>query len=122
MFFLNNVFFLFVVSWGDVALRHNFFCMKTDLFDRLVLIVGRCCEVERNGLLGGRSQPCVDARSMLVRGMVELGFKECEVASLCGLTRQCVNKLKNGFDVRMRDWWFRRRWADVSNEIAMIRQ
>jgi hypothetical protein len=96
--------------------------MKKDMFETVCRIVSESCEVDRVAMLCCRTQICVEARSMLVRSLLDVGFKEGDVATYSGLTRQCVNKLKNTFDLRMRDWGFRQMWKDVSNKMSTMLQ
>ena len=95
--------------------------MKIDLYKMVYGIVCDACEVKCDVLVC-RCQSCVEARAMLVRALLDVGFRETDVAVYTGLTRQCVNKLKNTFDARMRDWGFRRTWKEVSNNIATMCQ
>lgn len=47
----------------------------------------------------------VDARSVIIALMSDNGMTDGEIAHLFGKTRQCINKLRNNFQYRLRNKW-----------------
>lgn len=60
----------------------------------------------------------VDARSILIYILSSKGISDSEISSLTGLTRQCVNKLKNGHKYRKSRWSYISNLQQISNELA----
>ena len=60
----------------------------------------------------------VDARTILVYILSSKGISDLEIARLTGLTRQCVNKLKNNCKYRKSKWSFSSNLQQISNELA----
>lgn len=69
-------------------------------------------------LYESNQEDSVDARSVLVYVLSERGITDSQIASLSGLTRQCVNKLKNSVRYRSRKWAYRSYLQQISNELA----
>lgn len=63
-------------------------------------------------------EECVDARTILVCVLSTKGISDQEIAILTGLTRQCVNKLKNSCKYRKSKWSFSSYLQQISNELA----
>lgn len=75
-------------------------------------------EVERDMLLRSNREDCVDARCLLVCALSRYGYTDTEVSELMGVSRQCVSKLRNSLDVRLRKWNVRMNWQSICNELA----
>lgn len=60
----------------------------------------------------------VDARTILVCILSSKGLSDHEIAQLTGLSRQCVNKLKNNSKYRSRKWSFAANLQQISHELA----
>jgi hypothetical protein len=60
----------------------------------------------------------VDARTILVCVLSSKGISDQEIAQLTGLSRQCVNKLKNSCKYRKAKWSFSSNLQQISNELA----
>lgn len=60
----------------------------------------------------------VDARTILVCVLSSKGISDQEIAQLTGLSRQCVNKLKNSCKYRRQRWSFSSNLQQISNELA----
>lgn len=84
---------------------------KKELFDRVCASVASALSIE---LTACKKQECVDARTMVVQILVEHGLSEKDIADLLSMTRQGVNKLKNSFSQRMRNWYFRNVWESLA--------
>lgn len=92
--------------------------LREEVYRRLSDIVGRVCGICVRHIGNRHDQRCVEARSMLVQVLVQYGVSEQDIASMIGVTRQCVNKLKNEFDGRMKSFMFRSEWKEVQREIS----
>lgn len=89
-----------------------------DMYNAVKESVCRNTEVNEADMLSSNREECVDARSILVDVLIRKGVTEKEVSSLTGLTRQCVNKLKNGFSHRLRKWSVSTNLQSIDNELA----
>jgi hypothetical protein len=58
---------------------------------------------------------CVDARAILVNLLLRHTLTEHEVAALTSLSPQCVNKLKNNFQYRLRRWSVNHLWLALNS-------
>lgn len=86
---------------------------KKSIFSQAVVYVSDKCDVDNTKVLTSRRQEFVEARCMLVQILVSTGLNEREIAGLCGFTVQGINKLKNNFSFRVRDFGFRKLWEEV---------
>lgn len=69
-------------------------------------------------MFSSNREESVDARSILIYILSERGVTDSQISLLTGLTRQCVNKLKNSVRLRSRKWSYRSSLQQVSNELA----
>lgn len=69
-------------------------------------------------ILHSNKEESVDARSILVQILSSRNLSDIEISVLTGLTRQCVNKLKNGFKYRKGKWSYSSNLQQISNELA----
>lgn len=60
----------------------------------------------------------VDARAMLSHVLSIHGFSDAESAELTGLSRQCINKLKNSIRYRRTRWAFKVTLQQICAELA----
>lgn len=74
--------------------------------------------VGTSDIFGTNREESVDARSILIYILSERGVTDSQISLLTGLTRQCVNKLKNSVRLRSRKWSYRSSLQQVSNELA----
>lgn len=73
---------------------------------------------ETSDILHSNKEESVDARSILVQILSSRNLSDFEISVLTGLTRQCVNKLKNGFKYRKGKWSYSSNLQQISNELA----
>ena len=69
-------------------------------------------------IFGTNKEESVDARTILVCVLSSKGISDQEIAQLTGLSRQCVNKLKNNSKYRSRKWSFSANLQQISHELA----
>lgn len=89
------------------------------IFNKVVEIVSERTGIERNDLLCSKKQEHVDARSILINLLSELGFTDTLISRYTCLTRQGVNKLKNTFNDRKRNSFIlSTNYQQIRNELA----
>lgn len=89
------------------------------IFDKVVNIVSDRTGVNRNDLINSRKEECVDARSILINLLSELGFTDSLISKYTCLTRQGVNKLKNTFNDRKKhSFILSTNYQQIRNELA----
>lgn len=69
-------------------------------------------------VFGSNKEESVDARAVLIYALSSKGVSDLEIASLTGLTRQCVNKLKNSHKYRKTKWSYISSVKQISNALA----
>ena len=69
-------------------------------------------------MFSSNCEESVDARSILVHILSGRGLTDSQISSFTGLTRQCVNKLKNSVRHRSGKWSYRSFMQQISNELA----
>ena len=69
-------------------------------------------------VFGTNKEESVDARAILIYTLSSKGISDQEIASLTGLTRQCVNKLKNSHKYRNTKWSYVSSLQQISNALA----
>ena len=69
-------------------------------------------------MFASNKEESVDARTILVCILSSKGISDHEIAQLTGLTRQCVNKLKNNCKYRKSKWSFSSNLQQISNALA----
>lgn len=74
--------------------------------------------VEIPDIFGSNKEEFVDARSILIYILSSKGISDMEISILTGLTRQCVNKLKNSYKYRKSKWSYISNLQQISNELA----
>lgn len=72
-------------------------------------------ELEESLVLHSRKEECVDARYVLIKLLSERLTDE-QISDLSGLTRQAVNKIRNGWDSRCR-WYVRSCYKNIKSAI-----
>lgn len=66
-------------------------------------VSGIVCEItglSYSDVINSNREECVDARSLLINKLLQIGLTERRISEFSGLTTQCVNKLKNTFEER----------------------
>ena len=86
---------------------------KKELVERMKALVSDVADIDLCMLESSRRQNCVEARIILVKVLLDRGLHESETAGFLGVTRQAVNKLKNSFSFRIKDWSFRQLYEEV---------
>ena len=61
-------------------------------------------DLEENEIFCSNKEECVDARSLLIKTLIDNGITEKEIVRLTGLSQQRVNSLKNNFKYRIGKW------------------
>lgn len=93
---------------------------KKKILSRIEMIVSNVMNIDTERMLKSRTMECVDARALLIHCLVEKGFSDNEISRYLGITRQGVNKLKNSFDIRLRNFSFRLAWKGLSKSISSV--
>lgn len=65
-----------------------------DLYCTVLSIVCRVTDLEENEIFCSNKEECVDARSLLIKTLIDNGITEKEIVRLTGLSQQRVNSLK----------------------------
>lgn len=84
-----------------------------DLYCTVLSIVCRGTDLEENEIFCSNKEECVDARSLLIKTLIDNGITEKEIVRLTGLSRQRVNSLKNNFKYRIGKW-------SITNDLQRI--
>ena len=69
-------------------------------------------------MFGCNKEEYVEARSILIYILSSKGISDSEISILTGLTRQCVNKLKNSHKYRKSRWSYNSNLQQISNALA----
>lgn len=69
-------------------------------------------------VFGSNKEESVDARAILIHTLSSKGISDQEMSALTGLTRQCVNKLKNSHKYRKTRWSYILSLKQISNALA----
>lgn len=89
------------------------------IFQEVVKIVSGRTGIEFNELLYSKKQEHVEARSILINLLSDLGFSDSLTARYLSMTRQGVNKLKNTLHSRKRHSFILSTYhQQCSNDIA----
>lgn len=79
--------------------------------------------VEPTKLFKTNKEEYVDARALVCQLYSENGLTDSEIARIFGVTRQCVNKLKNTFNERcFCKWTLRMAYRTLHVECAVKRE
>lgn len=89
-----------------------------ELYDLVLSYVCRHTGVKNEALFSSNREEYVDARAILVNVLIGKGVSEREIASLTGLTQQCVNKLKNNFRTRLIRFSVKMNLQLINNELT----
>lgn len=84
-----------------------------DLYCTVLSIVCRVTDLEENEIFCSNKEECVDARSLLIKTLIDNGITEKEIIRLTGLSQQRVNSLKNNFKYRIGKW-------SITNDLQRI--
>lgn len=85
-------------------------------YTHILLMVNEVTGV--SDVFGTNKEESVDARAILIYALSSKGVSDQEIASLTGLTRQCVNKLKNSHKYRKTKWSYISSLKQISNALA----
>jgi hypothetical protein len=93
------------------------------LFDKAIECVTSGLGVTVDHLLSSRAEAATSARSLLISMLSEVGFTDIEIASRLSMSRQAINKLRHGLQVReMNSWSFRMQSCQIRKEYATLKQ
>lgn len=93
--------------------------MKSELYESAMRVVCAHTEVEREMVLSSNREDCVDARCLLIYALYRIGLTDTEIASLTGLTRPCISKLRVSFGDRKSKRMFSILWKQISHELEI---
>lgn len=65
------------------------------LYWQTVRMVMRIARITHDELRNSRKLQCVIARAVLVAHLMSIGFAECDIVRISGMSQQRVNSLKN---------------------------
>jgi hypothetical protein len=81
--------------------------MKESIFNEVLQKVAEVTGIDPSSIIHSNKEECTDARYILIKVLLSMGFTENEVSGKLGCKRQAVNYAKNHFDDRLRKWSFR---------------
>lgn len=76
-----------------------------NLINTLIYAICMELQIQETDLWTSNREECVDARCVLCTILNEWGLTDTDISRRFGLTRQGVNKLRNGFYSRHRQKW-----------------
>lgn len=85
-------------------------------YNRVLVMVNEVTGIA--DVFGTNKEESVDARAVLIYILSSKGISDQEISSLTGLTRQCVNKLKNSHKYRKTKWSYLASVKQISNALA----
>lgn len=95
--------------------------MKTERNYSLALSVAcAACGISQEELFNGRSELCVDARTLLVGWLTGYGYTEATLAGLTGWSQQRINYLKNHAADRLIRRVFRDKYDDMTKQMSLL--
>lgn len=74
--------------------------VENNIYQAVLNTVCRVTGIDQQLLFKSNKEECVDARSILVNKLSNIGFTESRIVYFTGLTQQCINRLKNSFSER----------------------
>lgn len=92
-------------------------CIK-EQYRKSLAVVCRMTGVDECSLFTTNREESVDARAMLSYVLSLHGFSDADSAELTGLSRQCINKLKNSIRYRRTRWTFKVTLQQICAELA----
>lgn len=78
--------------------------MIKEYFNEVLNKVSKTTEIDDYSILHSNKEECVDARYVLIAVLSER-LSDRQIAEVSGLSKQLVNKAKNGFSERCRFRW-----------------
>ena len=84
----------------------------SNLFDKLLTIVSSYFKVDRMKVLNSNIEDCVNARYCLIYLLCEK-FRDDDIVKVSGLSRSCVNKIRNNTRIKLEDYCFRGYLKDI---------
>ena len=88
-----------------------------EVYQNMAGIVSEITGLSYSEIINSNREECVDARSLLVNKLLKMGFSERRISDYSGLTIQCINKLKNGFDKRLLKYECSTIFKQINNEL-----
>lgn len=86
-----------------------------DILDNVITLACSLMGVNEKLLFSTNIETYVDTRALVFTVLFDLGMTDNEMAARCHLSRQCVNKLRNGFRERMRKWSVRQVYKELKS-------
>lgn len=91
-----------------------------EIYKKMVGVISERTGIDSNDLITSKKEECVDARSILINILSELGFSDNLISKYTSLTRQGVNKLKNSFhDRKKHSYILSTTYQQIRNELAI---
>ena len=90
-----------------------FLFMKDSIFNEVLEKVSEVTGIERTTIIHSNKEESTDARYILIKVLVSMGFTESEISEKLGCKRQAVKYAKNHFDDRLYIWSFRVNYGEV---------
>lgn len=91
-------------AFVGLTTKHSFLFMKTQLFNEILDKVSEATELHPEEILKSNKEECVDARYVLIAVLSER-YSDRQISEVSGLSKQLVNKAKNGFSERCKFRW-----------------
>lgn len=73
-----------------------------EIYNRVVESTLVVSELTFEQLATSRTERCVIARVVLIDTLIDMGFTECDIAAVSGMSQQRVNSLKNSARYRLK--------------------
>lgn len=96
-----------------------FLFMKDSIFNEVLEKVSEVTGIERTTIIHSNKEEATDARYILIKVLVSMGFTESEISEKLGCKRQAVNYAKNHFDDRLYKWSFRVNYGECKKIIKI---
>ena len=75
-------------------------------FDACLSVVASYFQVDKSKVLTSNEEDCVNARYCLIYTMCEK-YHDSDIAKISGLSKSCVNKIRNNTKFKLEDYSFR---------------
>lgn len=90
-----------------------------DIIDKVIAMACSLMGTNEQQLFSTNMEEYVDTRALIFTTLFSLGMTDKEMAHRCNVSRQCVNKLRNGFRERMRKWSVRHAYKEINQKISI---
>lgn len=88
-----------------------------ELYKEMVVAVKNETGVEEYEMLHSNSEEAVDARYILIH-LLSQKLTDSQISSVTKLTRQSVNKIRNNFQYKIKNWSVATNLQHISNDVA----